>query len=162
MKYIPFFIIIILLYMVISGFLNNYKIPDDAIRIRVIANSNSNYEQELKSRPPQRPRPPSAKKDDIKRPKKINQQRQGEFSMFSDTDELLNTLCEFCVKKNINLKRHLLRYDISKNGKISENDFKRAIEELKLGFINSDLDKLANTCKSQQNNDISIDSSSLL
>ena len=117
---------------------------------------NSNYEQELKSRQ-QRPRPPSAKKDDIKKPKNINQQRQGEFSMFSDTDELLNTLCEFCVKKNINLRKHLLRYDISKNGKISENDFKRAIEELKLGFIGSDLDKLANVCKSQHSNDISID-----
>jgi Ca2+-binding EF-hand superfamily protein len=77
--------------------------------------------------------------------------------MFSDTDELLNTLCEFCVKKNINLRKHLLRYDISKNGKISENDFKRAIEELKLGFIGSDLDKLANVCKSQHSNDISID-----
>ena len=118
---------------------------------------NSNYEQELKSRPRPGPRPPSVKKEDFKKPKIINQQRQDDFSMYSDTDEFLNTLCEFCVKKNMNLKKHLLRYDISKNGKINENDFKRAIEELKLGFINSDLDKLANTCKSQHSNDISID-----
>ena len=62
----------------------------------------------------------------------------------------------FVLKKNLNLRKHLLRYDISKNGKISENDFKRAIEELKLGFIGSDLDKLANVCKSQHSNDISI------
>ena len=48
MKYILFFIIIIIIYTVIGGFLNNYKIPDDAIRIRVIANSNSNYDQEMK------------------------------------------------------------------------------------------------------------------
>ena len=78
-------------------------------------------------------------------------------SIAGSSDELLNNLCEYCIKKNINLKKHLKRYDISKNGKITESDFKKAIEELKLGFINYDLDKLANACKSPHSKDISID-----
>ena len=129
---------------------------------------NNSFEQELKSRPKVGARPPSAKKEDQKIKKKVskkdlNQQKQNQFSMYSSsgywgsTDELLNNICEYCVKKNVNLKKHLRRYDISKNGKIGENDFKRAIEELKLGFINADLDKLVNTCKSPYSKDISID-----
>ena len=121
---------------------------------RRLTTVNSNLENELKSKP--KPRPPSAKKEKNKIID-INKQKQSEFSMYSDTDELLKSLCDFCIKKNINLRRHLQRYDISKNGKITENDFKRAIEELKLGFIGSDLDKLANTCKSPHSNDVSID-----
>ena len=123
---------------------------------------NNNLEEELKSRP-KRGRPPSAKKEDLKNKQKIdlNQQKQNDFSMnvsgMGTTDEILNNLCEYCIKKNINLKKHLQRYDISKNGKIRENDFRKAIEELKLGFINNDLDKLANTCKSPHSKDISID-----
>ena len=50
-----------------------------------------------------------------------------------------------------------MRYDISKNGKINEDDLKQAIEELKLGFIQNDLDKIANVCKSPNSKDISID-----
>ena len=125
---------------------------------------NSNLEQELKVRPKVN-RPPSAKKEDLKKQNKkdLNQQKQNDFSRLSSSayeggaDELLNTLCEYCMKNNINLKKHLKRYDISKNGKIGENDFKKAIEELKLGFISLDLDKLANACKSPHNNDIDID-----
>lgn len=49
MKYIFSFIIIILIYVVISNiFIDNNIIPDDAIRVRVIANSNSDYDQEVK------------------------------------------------------------------------------------------------------------------
>ena len=48
MKYIPFFIIVIVLYIVIGNLVNAYKIPDEAIRIRVIANSNSDYDQKMK------------------------------------------------------------------------------------------------------------------
>ena len=48
MKYIPIFMIIIVIYMVVGGVFKNYKIPDEAIRIRVIANSNSDYDQQMK------------------------------------------------------------------------------------------------------------------
>jgi hypothetical protein len=37
------------------------------------------------------------------------------------------------------MMRHLQRYDISKLGKISKNDFYKAIDELKLGFIDTDI-----------------------
>lgn len=50
MKYIPLFIVIILVYMVIATTFKTYKIPDEAIRIRVIANSNSDYDQEMKAK----------------------------------------------------------------------------------------------------------------
>lgn len=49
MKYIPYFIIIFLLYVGITNALKtNNMIPDDAIRVRVIANSNSDYDQNIK------------------------------------------------------------------------------------------------------------------
>lgn len=49
MKYIPLFIIVIIVYVAISNIVvANDLIPDEAIRIRVIANSNSDYDQEIK------------------------------------------------------------------------------------------------------------------
>lgn len=49
MKYIPYFIIVLVLYTFISSMLNeNNIISEDAIRVRVIANSNSSYDQEIK------------------------------------------------------------------------------------------------------------------
>lgn len=49
MKYIPLFIVIIFVYIAISNIVvANDLIPDEAIRIRVIANSNSDYDQTIK------------------------------------------------------------------------------------------------------------------
>ncbi len=49
MKYVPYFIIVIILYVVIGQmFSNNFKIPEESIRVRVIANSNSEYDQNIK------------------------------------------------------------------------------------------------------------------
>ena len=92
----------------------------------------------------------------------LNQQKQNQFSVQASNiminiDEILSNLCNYCINKNINLKKHLLRYDINKNGKIGNKDFKRAIEELKIGFINYDLEKLVNACKLPNSNDISIE-----
>ena len=50
-KIILTFILIILTYVVIGNVIaKNNIIPDDAIRIRVIANSNSEYDQEIKNK----------------------------------------------------------------------------------------------------------------
>ena len=50
-KTIIIFIIMILAYLIIGNVAaENNIIPDDAIRIRVIANSNSEYDQEIKSK----------------------------------------------------------------------------------------------------------------
>lgn len=50
MKYIPYFIIVIVLYVVIGQtFSKNYVIPNEAIRVRIIANSNDEYDQSVKS-----------------------------------------------------------------------------------------------------------------
>lgn len=49
MKYILSIIFIIIIYVVISNVVvANNLIPDDAIRVRVIANSNSDYDQKIK------------------------------------------------------------------------------------------------------------------
>lgn len=49
MKYIPYFIVVLLLYTFISSILKeNNIISEDAIRVRVIANSNTIYDQEIK------------------------------------------------------------------------------------------------------------------
>ena len=154
---------------------NSIKEELDQMKIRLslieqenqkLSTLNNKLEQELKLRPKIN-RPPSSKKEEQKKTTAknfdLNQEKQNEFSMLSNSgyfggaDELLNTLCEYCVKNNINLKKHLKRYDIAKNGRIGENDFKKAIEELKLGFISLDLDKLANACKSPHDNNIAID-----
>ena len=127
-----------------------------------LANLNSNLQQQLKSKGL-----PISKNEESKidlKSHKINldEQKQNQFlvpasNIMVNADELLNTLCKFVISKNINLKKHLLRYDISKNGKITKKDFKRAIEELKIGFLNYDLEKLANACKLPNSDDISIE-----
>ena len=127
-----------------------------------LSNLNSNLQQQLKSKG----LPPSKieeSKIDLKGHKiNLDEQKQNQFlvpasNIVINADDLLNTLCKFVISKNINLKKHLLRYDISKNGKITKKDFKRAIEELKIGFLNYDLEKLANACKLPNSDDISIE-----
>lgn len=49
MKYVPYFIVVIVIYMMIGHFVSaKYTIPKEAIRVRVIANSNDKYDQEVK------------------------------------------------------------------------------------------------------------------
>ena len=49
MKYVPYFIVVIVIYMMIGHFVSaKYTIPKEAIRVRVIASSNDEYDQEVK------------------------------------------------------------------------------------------------------------------
>ena len=49
MKYVPYFIIIIVIYIIIGQFFsNNYKIPESSMRVRVIANSDEKNDQQVK------------------------------------------------------------------------------------------------------------------
>ena len=49
MKYILSIIVVIITYVIISNVVvANNLIPDDAIRVRVIANSNDDYDQRIK------------------------------------------------------------------------------------------------------------------
>ena len=57
-------------------------------------------------------------------------------------DDLIKRLIYFCLNNNIILSKQFQRYDISKDGKIKENDFKDAIEKLNAGFIESELGDL--------------------
>jgi Ca2+-binding EF-hand superfamily protein len=59
-----------------------------------------------------------------------------------EADDVLKRLVFFCLKKNINMSRHLQRYDLTKLGKLTKVDFTKAIDELKLGFIDNDIYRL--------------------
>ena len=49
MKYVPYFILVIVIYIMIGHFVSaKYIIPKEAIRVRVIANSNDDYDQVVK------------------------------------------------------------------------------------------------------------------
>ena len=51
MKYVSYFILIFIFYFIISNYISaNYVIPNEAIRVRVIANSNDQYDQEVKQK----------------------------------------------------------------------------------------------------------------
>ena len=154
---------------------NKLKSELDKINVRLnsieqdnekLSSLNLNLEQKLKNVGPaegvQIPKIEDSKVN--KKTKKINLglHTENQFTykatdIMTNTDDILNSLCKYCINKNINLKKHLQRYNISKNGKVALNDFKRAIEELKIGFINYDLDKLANVCKLPNSNNISLD-----
>jgi chromosome segregation ATPase len=155
----------------------NNKIKDDLEKLRQrlndieqdnerLSNLNNNLEYQLKNKASGigsiSSKIEGMKIDTKNKITELNQQKQNQFSVQAsktmiNIDEVLNNLCNYCINKNINLKKHLLRYDINKNGKIGLRDFKRAIEELKIGFINYDLEKLANTVKLPNRDDISIE-----
>ena len=129
-----------------------------------LSNINYNLEQKLKNKGT------TSSVPKIERPKidkknlnlNLNQHKQNQFSVKASSnmvkiDDILNNICKYCIIKNLNLKKHLQRYDITKNGKIGQNDFKRAIEELKIGLINYDFEKLHNACKLPDSNDVSIE-----
>lgn len=49
MKYVPYFIVIIIIYLLIGNFFSkSYQIPKEAIRVRIIANSNEIEDQKVK------------------------------------------------------------------------------------------------------------------
>lgn len=49
MKYVSYFILIFALYFMISNYISSKNIiPDEAIRVRIIANSNEDYDQSVK------------------------------------------------------------------------------------------------------------------
>lgn len=68
-------------------------------------------------------------------------------STAEDSKELIfKKFVNISLKKNINMQRHLQRYDLSKSGTITKQDFIKAIFELKLGFIENEINKLVDYC----------------
>ena len=127
-----------------------------------LSNINNDLQQKIKDMGSGSVSIPKIEKSKIIKKPSLDEQKQNQFllpasNIIANADDLLNNLCEFCIGKKINLKKHLQRYDISKNGRISKNEFKRAIEELKMGFINYDLEKLANACKMPNTDFVSLE-----
>jgi DNA repair exonuclease SbcCD ATPase subunit len=66
--------------------------------------------------------------------------------------DIMKKFVIICLKKNINIARQLLRYDIGKIGSVSRSDFVRSIDELKLGYIDSEITRLLNKANIMDNN----------
>ena len=94
---------------------------------------NNNLDQELKSRPKRMVGPSSSavKEDAKKKQRESKDLSKKDFSkkpsevMKDNINEILKTLCDYCIKKKINLKKHLLRYDISKMEKFMKMILKK-------------------------------------
>lgn len=103
MKYIPIFFIIFLIYIGIANTVKSYKIPNEAIRIRVVANSNSKTDQRIKMKVKD-----TVEKDMyglLKNAKEINQAR----TIIRDNVSLVDKDVEKILKEN----NYNLNYDIN-------------------------------------------------
>jgi hypothetical protein len=81
----------------------------------------------------------SRSKIEVAKPVEVKKPEEEEIAA---ADEVLKRLVYFCLKKNINMMKHLQRYDITKLGKVIKYDFAKAIDEIKLGFIDNDINRL--------------------
>ena len=72
-------------------------------------------------------------------------------------DKLLMELVHFCMARKIDIKQHLRSYDTSKNGRLNEDVFLKAIRELKTSFTDNDINELIKISKPKDSEDIVID-----
>ena len=68
-----------------------------------------------------------------------------------DGNKIVDDLIYYILNKNINIENHLQRYDVARNNKISVKDFKNAIDELKIGFIDTKVEALVKVCEPEGN-----------
>ena len=92
---------------------------------------------------------PEEKKDAIPEVKHIAVDKSVKIE--ESAEGVLQRLIYFCMKRGINMMKHLQRYDLTKQGKLNKSDFAKAIDELKLGLIDSDIVKLLDWMKIQEN-----------
>lgn len=90
----------------------------------------------------QQQQPQHSQQGQITNTQRAVEKRELSFDNKLDGD-LLIRLIFFCLRKNINMNKQLNKYDLSKSGKITTTDFAKAIDELRLGFIDYDLKRLA-------------------
>ena len=69
----------------------------------------------------------------------------------------LSILAKFCMSKKIDIKQHLRSYDTSKNGRLDDDTFMKAIIELKTSFTENDIKELIKICKPKDGGDIIIE-----
>ena len=77
----------------------------------------------------------------------INKFNNSNLSNEIDGNKIVDDLIYYILNKNINIETHLQRYDVARNNKISIKDFKNAIDELKIGFIDSKVEALIKVCE---------------
>ena len=66
-------------------------------------------------------------------------------------------LARFCMNKKIDINHHLRGYDTSKNGRLDDDTFMKAIIELKTSFTENDIRELIKLSKPKDGGDIIID-----
>ena len=78
-------------------------------------------------------------------------------SKIKSGDKLLSELVHFCMAKKIDIKQHLRSYDTSKNGRLTDDNFMKAIIELKTSFTENDIREIIKISKPKDEGDIIID-----
>jgi hypothetical protein len=78
-------------------------------------------------------------------------------TMMKNGEKLLLDFVHFCMAKKIDIKQHLRSYDTSKNGRLTDDNFMKAIIELKTSFTENDIREIINISKPKDGGDIIID-----
>ena len=88
---------------------------------------------------------------------KIEKEEQKEPKYVKSGDKLLMELVHFCMARKIDIKQHLRSYDTSKNGRLNDDVFMKAIRELKTSFTDNDISELIKISRAKDSDDIVID-----
>jgi hypothetical protein len=78
-------------------------------------------------------------------------------TMMKNGEKLLLEFVHFCMNKKIDIKQHLRSYDTSKNGRLTDENFMKAIIELKTSFTENDIRDIIKISKPKDGGDIIID-----
>ena len=78
-------------------------------------------------------------------------------TMMKSGEKFLLDFVHFCMAKKIDIKNHLRSYDTSKNGRLTDENFMKAIIELKTSFTENDIREIIKISKPKDGGDIIID-----
>ena len=88
---------------------------------------------------------------------KIKKQEEEKLPIINNGEKILLDFVHFCMAKKIDIKQHLRSYDTSKNGRLTDETFLKAIIELNTSFTENDIRELIKISKPKDGGDIIID-----
>ena len=88
---------------------------------------------------------------------KIKKQEEEKLPIINNGEKILLDFVHFCMAKKIDIKQHLRSYDTSKNGRLNDDVFMKAIRELKTSFTDNDISELIKISRAKDSDDIVID-----
>ena len=88
---------------------------------------------------------------------KIKKLEEEKLPIINNGEKILLDFVHFCMAKKIDIKQHLRSYDTSKNGRLTDETFLKAIIELNTSFTENDIRELIKISKPKDGGDIIID-----